>query len=299
MSVVVIASVAGGPFGVEMPWWALLLSSCAVLFLVHSIGGRWGRGAPQGEREERASQVEVPSTALLGLLGLMLGFAFTIAADRFAERKQLVLDDANAISTTYLRAQTMPEPQATRVQELLRDYVGARVSATSPDELPAVLARSAELHREIWAQAVEISHAHPDYDIVSTFLESLNDMIDLHESRLTMSLYYRLPPPIFWTLGTVAILSIGLLGYTCGLRRWRALVPSLAVILAVSSVLVLIVELDRPVGSLFPVNQGAMRDLQRSIAPAPDPGQGRTDPLFGHERSFGPPEADFLSENRT
>src|SRR5690606_20086363 len=117
---------------------------------------------------------------------------------RFVERRQLVLEEANAIGTTYLRASFLPPPHRDEVQTLLRQYVELRRAAT-PEELPMALERSQTLHRALWAEAIASSEQKPD-PITALFVQSLNQMLDLHESRVTVALHQRMPKAILLSL---------------------------------------------------------------------------------------------------
>src|SRR5438105_2447633 len=104
-----------------IPLWILFLAFVGLLLALVETGYRLGRRQPTDDQER--SQVGVIQGALLALLGLLLGFSFSMAATRFEARKQLVLDEANAIGTAYLRAQLLPERQRDQVLSLLRRYV--------------------------------------------------------------------------------------------------------------------------------------------------------------------------------
>jgi hypothetical protein len=99
--------------------------------------------------------------AILGLLAFLLAFTFGMAASRFDTRRELVLDEANAIGTTYLRAALLPEPHRTEIRSLLRDYVDLRLQAAQPEMTVPALAGSEELQGRLWAQAVIVGEKNP------------------------------------------------------------------------------------------------------------------------------------------
>ncbi len=255
-----------GPGTFEVLHWMLVfLATLAVLLLATEVGFRLGKRARHPEPEHK-SQTGVLIASVLALLGLLLAFSFSIVEARLLERKQLVLAEANAIGTAYLRADTLPAPMRTRVQSLLRQYVDVRLQATSPAELERTIRESDALHADLWAQVVAAARDAPQSVIVGLFSESaINEVFDLHESRVTVALHQRLPRPILWTLYVVSFLSMALLGYGSGLVRARLTVQTLALVLAVSSVILVIVELDRPGTRLFAVSQAAMRDTAKSM----------------------------------
>ncbi len=247
-------------------WWSLLLGVLAVLLVASEAGYRWGsRQRQRGTVEARKGQADMIVAALLGLLGLLLAFSFGIAEGRYHERKALVLADANAIGTTFLRAEVLAPQQQRTVRSLLREYVRLRLNL-DPRTLEQAMKRSETVQRQLWAQAMAAARATPDSEVVSLFVQSLNDTIDIHESRVTVALHQRLPPAILHTLAAVAILALAVVGGSSGLSGCRSLPPTGALAIAVSAVFVLVIELDRPVGSkLFEVNQAALRDLHQSL----------------------------------
>jgi hypothetical protein len=248
------------------PWWSLLLGTVAVLLLACEMGYRWGlRQRHRGAFEARKGQADMVVGALVGLLGLLLAFSFSIAEGRYQARKSLVLEDANAIGTTFLRAGVLAPDLRATVESLLREYVSLRTNI-DPRTLGHAMKRSEDLQRSLWDQAMAAAREAPDSEAVALFEQSLNQMIDLHESRITVALHQRLPPAILYTLAAVAVLAFAVVGGSGGLAGGRSVPPIGALALAVSAVLVLVVELDRPLSSqLFEVNQAAMRDLHESL----------------------------------
>jgi hypothetical protein len=249
--------------------WLLLALLVAVLAVASDVGRRVAR------RELRRRQVSaddhktlagVVLGALLGLLGLLLAFSFSIVEGRLAARKRLVLEEANAIGTTYLRAGMLDAPHEQRVQRALERYLQGRIGLTR-DELPRALAESAELHARMWDAAEAAAEARPGSPIVALFVDSLNDVIDLQEERLTVGLYQRLPPPFLWTLFLLATLTLGVLGYHVGLSgpRSRALLPTGVVVVSLTVVMMMVVEMDRPWGRMFTVSQQPFVDTLESM----------------------------------
>jgi hypothetical protein len=237
----------------------------AGLLVVYEIGYRIARRRKEETRDAKKSQADVAVAALLALLGLLLAFSFQIGADRFERRKAIVLDESNAITTTYLRATLVPAPYNQRIQALLREYVQVRANVTSADELERALAESGRLHGELWANATAVAHAGPDSPVTALFVASLNNMIDLHEARITVALYQRIPPAIFASLYFVALLSLGVVGMRAGLDRVRGLGAGALLVASVMCVMALIASLDQPMSRLFGISKHAIEDTQRIL----------------------------------
>jgi hypothetical protein len=250
-----------------LPWWGMVVATLAVFFLAVEAGFRLGRAPWTGPDDERMrAEVSVLVGAILALLGLLLAFSFSIVESRFSARKALVIAEANAIGTSYLRAKILPEPHASRIQDYLRQYVDLRTRPSAPEGLEGAMQRSTELHAQLWAEARALGQADPTSHMVALFVSSLNDVIDLHTSRVTVALHQRFPRPIFNMLLVVSFFAMMVLGYGGGVYRRRAPLPTAAVILSISSVFVLIDTLDAPGTELFRVDQWALEDLQRTLA---------------------------------
>src|SRR5262245_29754080 len=117
-----------------IPLWVLLLLICAILGLSLDGGYRLGRWRHDRTPDEKDQPVGAMVASLLGLLALVLGFTFSLAASRFEARRQAVLEEANAIGTTWLRARLLSEPQQTEIKRLLRQYVEVRIEGVQDDK---------------------------------------------------------------------------------------------------------------------------------------------------------------------
>src|SRR6185436_7206078 len=118
----------------------------------------WRRARISDEKEQ---PVGAMVASILGLVALVLGFTFSLAAARFDARRMGVLDEANAIGTAYLRTQFLPEPQRTESVRLLQDYVAARLQAARGEQWTQAIARSEALQTSLWQQANEAAEKQP------------------------------------------------------------------------------------------------------------------------------------------
>ncbi len=249
---------------------AVLLMGCAV---VGTLMGRFiNRNIPEPDRKPLASGV---TAAVLGLLAFMLAFTFGTAASRFAERKQLVVEESNAIGTAYLRAQLVEEPYGGAIRAQLRDYVDSRLEAAAGSDprdqqrLARFLADANSTHAQMWSQVVELSRQQPDSVVVGLLASAINSVIDLHGRRVAVGLHNRIPASIWVTIYFIAIIATALTGYDSGLSSGRSTIAALgtvAMIMTFSAVVLLNIDLDRPAQTMFSVDQQAMIDLQRSFS---------------------------------
>jgi hypothetical protein len=245
----------------EAPLLAIFVFTFLALFLAFEgglfLGKRHRLAADQNDRAPIGSIV----AATLGLLAFLLAFTFGITASKFDERRTLVIEEANAIGTTYLRAGYLPEPYQTEIRKLLTEYVPIRLEAIKPGKLADGIKRSEELQDLLWLQAVAIAEKNPDSVVAGLFISSLNELIDLHTKRVNIGVYFRLPLIIWSVLFFVTVLAIGSVGYQIGLSHARYLGITSLLILTFSSVFVLIVDLDRPQEGFIQVSQQSLIDL--------------------------------------
>lgn len=202
--------------------------------------------------------------ATLALLAFLLAFVVGFAGTIFNERRQLVVDEANAIGTTYLRAGYLDEPYASDSRTLLREYVGMRVDAIDLEKRASAIDRSEQIHNELWTRAEEIARENP-FDTVALYIESLNEMIDLHSERVAVGIGIRVPPTVLLGLYLVAIGTMFLVGINSGYHERRNIIALIVLVLILSVVFLLIVDLDRSTEGLLRVPQQPLFDLQRQL----------------------------------
>lgn len=252
-----------------LPLWGLFLAVLLLVLLSVEGGYRLGRYRRSRSQQEKEGPVGAMVGATLGLLAFLLAFTFGLAAARFDTRREVLLDEANAIGTTYLRAAMLPERRE-EIRALLREYVDARLEAVQLGNVAEGIRRSEHLQDQLWAQAVAIGEDNPNSIVVGLFIQSLNEVIDLHAKRVTAGLRNRIPGAIWIALFAVAVLSLGAMGYHAGLSRTSRSLAEVAVAITFSAVIGLIADLDRPQEGTLKVSQQALLDLQQSMhAPRP------------------------------
>jgi hypothetical protein len=247
-----------------IPLWLFCLALILVLLASVECGFRLGSRAQRADGQQQTPQIGTLVGALLALLGFLLAFTFGMAGSRFDARKQLLLDEANSIGTAHLRAGLLPEPHRAEVRRLRREYLDVRLAVRTLDDVPAAVAKSDDLHRRLWAEAEACTQKNPN-PVTAMFVQSLNELIDLHTKRLTTGLEYRIPASILVMLGAVSILSMGVLGYHFGLAGSRNFTPTLILVLVFSAVLILIIDLDRPQQGMFSISKQALLDLRTRL----------------------------------
>jgi hypothetical protein len=186
------------------------------------------------------------------------------ASPSASRQRQLLVDEANAIGTTWLRADMLPERRED-IRALLREYVDVRIDAIVPGKLAASIRRSEDLQNRLWALAVPMARSDPDSVIVGLFVQSLNDMIDLHAKRLNAAVRSRIPTPIWAALYGISVLSFAAMGYHSGLTGTSRSLVTVVVAFTFSVVIVLIADLDRSQEGALRVSPQALIDVRQSM----------------------------------
>lgn len=233
------------------------------LMLVVELGLRLRESHPTADTE-RQSLIESARDGLGVLLSLLIGFSLPMALPHYEQRSQLVLDEANAISTVHQRAQMLPEPFRGKILESLRDYVDARIEFARADDEPSILAavdHAKKIQNEMWQQSVLLVRQNPN-SVTPLFVQSLGALADLIEQRL-VAYEKRIPAEIWAVLVLISVLTSFVVGYS---MRRRALLAMFVLPLTVAIVLSLVSELDNPRTGLIRVGQQSMQRLQLDLS---------------------------------
>jgi hypothetical protein len=248
------------------PLWLIFVSILAIIVLSIYSGILVSRLLRKSTSEEDDIPVNAIVGASLALLGFMLAFTFGFTASRFDSRRQLLLEDVNSIGTTFLRAGFLPEPHCTDVRNLIRNYVDLRIELIShPENVKTIIQQSAMLQEAMWKHAEAVAHSDlKNPDIVSTFMESLNETIDLQTKRVTVALVYRVPDIIWLSLLSLLVLSMFEVGYLFMKSKKPNWILIFAIALAFSVVILMVVTFDKSDGAVN-INQQPMIELQKSL----------------------------------
>lgn len=153
---------------------------------------------------------------------------------------------------------------------MLREYVPLRIVGTAdPVDVRVGMARSVELHTKLWSIAEDLARTAPESDVLALFIDSLNETIDLHETRVTAGIYVRVPETVLLLLFSGSILTLVMVGYNAGLTRRRSPVTALVMIAVLGAVITLVVDLDKPRDGFVKVSQQPLIDLQEQIGAPP------------------------------
>lgn len=247
------------------PIGVLLLGTIGLVLLSLEAGIRVERA-----RQRRgAGTLEVSGAmagATMGLLAFMLAFTFNAAASRHDARKALVVDEVNAIETTWLRAGFLPEPYKADARRQLREYVDVRVKAAAGEiALEDGLRQSDALQGQLWAGAEDVGRLDEESITTGLFVQALNEVLDLHLERVTVATRNLVPGVIWASLYLLMVIGMFMFGRQIGQTPTRQFGLELALALSFSLVMFLIIDLDRPQEGLVNVSQQAMVELQAKL----------------------------------
>lgn len=255
----------------NFPIWAVYAGLVVIVLLAAEIGfriGIWLQDRSEDPAESKMTGAVVG--AMLGLMAFMMAFTIGIVIGQHGDRKAMVVEEANAIGTAWLRMGFLEEPDLSATRALLKEYTEARIAMVDDLSLmPAMIMRSEEIHNELWTIMEDNVRAGNESDIMSLIVSSINDVIDIHALRIYKG-NLRLPRILGMLLVAATVLSFLLIGVASSTDRKRDIAAMLLFALAFAAVLVVIIDLDRPLEGMLRVSQTAMIDLLRQITP---PGQ--------------------------
>ena len=213
--------------------------------------------------EEERDDFGIILGATLTLLGLLIGFSFSMAISRYDQRKNYEEAEANAIGTEYLRADLLPPGDRARVRELLKKYLDERVlfyTVRDRDRLAKINADTAELQNELWA-AVRPGAATQPPPVVLLVISGMNDVIN--SQGYTQAAWWNRIPIAAWALmAIIAVCCNLLIGYGARRRDWHAF---LILPIAVSIAFFLISDIDSPRGGTIQVEPQNLISLSQSL----------------------------------
>jgi hypothetical protein len=231
------------------------------------VGIRIGRRIRGELTDTERTQLYSMQASLLGLLALLLGFSFAMAETRFDLRRQLVLDETNAIGTARLRAGVVGDEHGYAIERLLDDYIATRLrgyQARDAAGLHAAVDRSLQLQGELWTHVTAIEREQPQSLPASLLMQSVNEVIDLHTKRVAAGRNH-VPTAVLVMLLVVAAVTMGWVGAGVGVGHRRGTATTLLLSLLTSLVVGVIVDMDTPRAGAIRVTQTTLSDLQRSL----------------------------------
>jgi hypothetical protein len=248
--------------------WAMLLL-LAALVLAHEIGWRSGDRRRAALVDKEGASIGVIVGGTLGLLAFVLGFSISLADNRFEARRVLVLQEANAIGTAWLRAGVVGGEEGPRIQAQLVRYTELRLAYSEGwrERDPALRAarQGVELQTEMWSLATAVAQRSPT-PVSALLLAALNDVFDAATAQ-----HYahasRVPAAIVALLLVGSVISAATLGFQVGLGGQRHLVLSAALMVLWAAAIMIVVDFNRPRDGLVRVDPAPLEWTLRGFGP--------------------------------
>lgn len=248
----------------DYPFLVLVLSLCALWGAAST--GAWLRKRKQKQIEERHEDLEFILGATLTLLGLIIGFTFSMAVSRYDQRKNYEEQEANAIGTEYARADLLPGGDAAKVRGLLKSYLEQRIISyklRDGRQLQQTNAEIARLQTQMWNAVVSPATVQPN-PVQALVVEGMNDV--LNSQGYTQAAWWNRIPSAAWALMILISIFCNLLvGYSA---HGRSLFLLLILPIALSISLFLIADIDSPRGGVIRVRPQNLESVAASL-PSP------------------------------
>lgn len=258
----------------EWPTWPLVLALLVLMLLANEFGFRLGRSRNQRESEAARTVSTALKASVFGLVALLLGFSFSITSNRHDMRRRLVLDEANAVGTCYLRAGLLDEPYRSDIRSGLRHFVDLRLEhfdkALDPIEFDRTTREMNDELAAIWKVLERVGREKPQSVLMSQIVPATNDVIDLSGTRAWAARNH-ISSSVLLLLATCVIVSSLLIGHSSGQtgERHVGLWASLNILLVLLMFVVL--DFDRPRRGMIQLDHTPLFELKESLRHDPNP----------------------------
>ncbi len=246
--------------------WLITLVLIVLMLIAAVVGNLWGRFLNKKYGSQDDASNFIPST-ILGLLALVLGFTFSMAVSRFDSRRNMILQEANAIGTAVLRVDFMPKEFQVPLRDLFKDYIQVRIDyhRIRGDEQRAreIHQRTSDLQGKIWAHLRSITEKNKD-PITALMVNATNEVFDVSSER-EQSSKNRIPELVYFLLFFICFAGIGSLGYLGGRKNENNIFNVSVLTILFALVMGLIMDIDRPQRGLIQTNQEPLIQLQQSL----------------------------------
>jgi hypothetical protein len=250
----------------------VFLGVALALLLSIEIGyrmGRWHQKVGRGSIKEFVGIVDAP---ILALLGLLIGFTFFGAAERFDRRRDLIVEETNHIGTAYLRLDLLRPEDRDALRSRFKEYLDSRIHtyAVLPDVRAAMAEydRSQQMQAEIWTLAIEAAQKTGTTPASMQLVPALNAMIDITTTRVAVTQFH--PPRIvFVMLAALSLIAAMLAGYQMSTAARRSWFHVLLFVTTFTLALYVILDLEYPRLGLIRVDAAdtLLKDLRSSWGP--------------------------------
>lgn len=259
------------------PLW--LVSAVLVAALIAAALLGWQLRHRREDEGAPSDQEGYILSAVSGLLALLIGFTFSLAIDRFDERRDAVLQEAQAIQSAYLKTQILGEPYRTKMSSLLVEYTDNKIALGNVEpgtEQKMLLAKNEQFLTDLWAETLAAFPTIKSLDFSSSFVDTMNGLEEMDAARKEGRRAH-VPTQVYAILFIYEIVAAGVFGFVMSGRRGREIAAFLLLLFAMS--MILVIDLDRPSTGRIKESQEAMVALSASLHARPPSAFGKTPPM--------------------
>ncbi len=249
----------------------LFLGVFVLMTVFLEVGFRLGMRPNVKSVKAQAAQVRAIMGATLGLTAFMLAFTFAVVQSHYELRVQNMVEEARLARHAFLQAELLKEPQRSEIRDILRQYIGDRVRVDElaqehrAAEILELIDQSVTMQLQLWQLALASEQsdpvARPGEMAREPYRGHVLGLIDIHALRIQAAIMNRISWVIWLALGLTAVLSMLITGFQAGLTTRRSPIATISLALSFSLILMLIVDLDRPLMSLFHMDNHVMVEL--------------------------------------
>jgi hypothetical protein len=249
------------------PWLIFFLITVSLL-LVFEASIRSGRIIQKRWPDKSDAGVGTKVSAALTILALLLAFIINFSINIFNGRRQLVVSEANAIGTAYLRSGYLSEPYKAESRQLLRDYLEFRLQVVDPTKSEDAITRSELMQDRLWILAEDLART-ADSPSAALYILSLNEVFNLHTERLNAEMEFRVPAIMIYGMFGVSVLTMILIGINDGYHERDNRIALIVLVLILSLVFLLLIGLDRSNAGPIQVPLKPLFNLQQKLPQLP------------------------------
>jgi hypothetical protein len=240
-----------------------------LLLICMEIGYRIGKRNGNKVKGNESAQILRIESSMLGMVALLIGFTFSLSLQRYEERTQDVVEEANAIGTTYLRAELLPVQYRDSVQLLIREYVSMRlkeseISITDVQQHEEYVRATQRIGDHLWRLAKQSVEINDSPLRTGLFIQSLNEVLDGFD-RSEAELNIHVPELVIFLLVVTFLITAAIFGYASGSEGHRPTMAANIFLVIIVLLTFLIIDLDRPRRGVIRVSQQSLEALQSSM----------------------------------
>ena len=252
-----------------LPWVNIFFTIFVILVPIY-IGQRIGKLAVKKQWNSDEASIGTVVGASLGLLAFMLAFTFQIASNKFDTRKQLYLEQVSNMRQIYLLSSLLPEQQRINSRKSLEIYVNSQVNfLTKEDSFKKEIKVMNDAQKSLWKVCEALAKESISSEIYSLYTDAVTEQINIHNERIAVSIQFRIPKSILYSLYCTAFFSMLALGFQFGIAGKSTHFIKISMALTFASVVWVIIALDNPETRLINVNPITLIEFQKEITKTP------------------------------